>query len=587
MFRRKYINTGIAILYFLIFCLTTYPLIFKIYTHIPGFFSTDESYAILWNAWRIKFSVLNHISLQDINVISYPFGIQLGNNQPISYVWVFINYILAMSTSPVLVYNVQAIINFLLSAFTTYVLVYFLTKDRLTAVFSGIIFGFCPYIFVRSWQQLGETYIWPIPLFLWSLFSLRHNYSLKAKLIFILSVILAAINYAVIYYVFVVVIAFLAYSLCRKDRDRYLGRVVILFLVAGIILMPQFLPVFKTLFFSKQAVSSAWNIYSRPFEDLFMQSARPLSYFLPSVAHPIFGKFTESFVGTKLYGMSFTEHTLYLGWCPLILAFVTFRKWRRNVKAQVKENNYIGFFVLLAIVAWFWSQPPWWNLFGFKLYMPSFFMYKLLPMFRAYCRFGVVVMFAVAVLAGFGLKFILEKYKSQRARIFVVVLSCSLVLFEFWNWPPYKVIDVSNFPAVYSWLREQPKDIVIAEYPLDAGSPNEMYKLYQIKHGKRMINCTIPGTPAHAFAQKIIKLSDPHITPILRRMRVSYILVHHQGYLKTGLFEDREEMKRIPGNNNLRLIKSYPGEECPDSKIMCIKDPGRIDLYEIASREPD
>ena len=49
--------------------------------------------------------------------------------------------------------------------------------------------------------------------------------------------------------------------------------------------------------------------------------------------------------------------------------------------------------------------------------MPSFFMYKILPMFRAYCRFGIVVELAVAVLAGFGLKFFLRDLSHREQKL--------------------------------------------------------------------------------------------------------------------------------------------------------------------------
>ena len=81
--------------------------------------------------------------------------------------------------------------------------------------------------------------------------------------------------------------------------------------------------------------------------------------------------------------------------------------------------------------------------------MPSFFMYKMLPMFRAYCRFGIVVMLAVAVLAGFGLKEIISKLKAQSSKLIVTALLCGLDLFEFWNWPPYMEIEHCKNQAVY------------------------------------------------------------------------------------------------------------------------------------------
>ena len=151
-------------------------------------------------------------------------------------------------------------------------------------------------------------------------------------------------------------------------------------------------------------------------------------------------------------------------------------------------------------------------------------MYKILPMFRAYCRFGIVVMFAVAVLAGFGLYFILERFKSYKIKIAILCLFCGLVLFEFWNWPPYKVIDVSRVPAVYYWLKGQPENFVIAEYPLDTSSPSEKYKFYQITHEKKIINGTIPGTYANKLAESLTRLSDPYTAGVLKWLGVKYAI---------------------------------------------------------------
>jgi hypothetical protein len=337
------------------------------------------------------------------------------------------------------------------------------------------------------------------------------------------------------------------------------------------------------------------NIIRRPFEDLFLQSARPLSYFLPATVHPVFGGFTENFLGSSLYGESLTEHALYLGWIPLVLAFIAYKSWRKRRK-EIKvgtvpfgdspyfmENFYIGFFVWLAIIACLFSQPPWWQIGPLKIFMPSFFMYKLLPMFRAYCRFGILVMLAVSVLAGFGLKFILEKCKTFNLKVSVVTILCGLVIFEFWNWPPYKIIDVSKAPAVYYWLKEESQDVVIAEYPLDVDTANVMYKFYQTKHEKKIINGTMPGTYANNIAHSIIKLSDPHTSGILKWMGVNYVLVHKQDYLNTDLIEEKEELGKVSANHGLKLIRSFPGQECPQNDMVCVQETGPIDVYEVIS----
>ncbi|MCX5705619.1 MAG: hypothetical protein NTZ92_06160 [Candidatus Omnitrophica bacterium] len=571
-----------TVIFFGLILITTYPLVLKIKTCMPGFFSTDESFIIVWNAWRIKFAFLNHLSMVNTDYIAYPFGIAIYSNHLVSYVWFFINHALALLTTPVMTYNLQVILCIFLSAFFTYLLVYRLTKNYRIAIFSGIIFGFCPYIFVRSWQHLGEMYVWPMPLLLWSLLRLKESLRLVNKSLYVLSLVLAAINYAVMYYcILILFIFFICLVFKWRQNKKYITNILFLSAVAAIFLLPQFWSVFENIFAPQQRASSAWNVYKRPFDDIFMQSAKPLSYILPPVAHPIFGKFTEQFVGGDLYGASFTEHTLYLGFLPLILAFLAFRK--RKMLTEDSDRFYFNFFFLLAVGAWLFSQPPWWQIGPVKLYMPSFFMHKILPMFRAYCRFGVVLMFAVAVLAGFGLKYAIGRLRTQIAKTLATVLFCAIVLFEFWTWPPYKVINVIDCPAVYSWLKEQPKEIIIAEYPLDAYSPNEMYKLYQVKHEKKMINGTLPETRANKFAQGLVKLSDPRTAGILRSMKVKYVLVHVDGYLNTELKEDADELKKIPSSSGLKLVKSFPAQECTNDKIMCIYNKGAIDLYEVVA----
>ncbi|MCX5694956.1 MAG: hypothetical protein NT014_07585 [Candidatus Omnitrophica bacterium] len=488
----------VAALFICLIILETFPLVFNLNRYIPGFFSTDESFAPLWESWRLGYSFHHQLSLRSTNLVAYPFGVNLYPSGYISYLWFGLNFLLGLLVQPALAYNIQVLANIFLSGIFSYFLVYYITSIRLSAIFSGIIFAFCPYQSVRSWQHLGLTFNQWIPLVIFLAIRLKNNDSKKNQLFFLLSLfLLFSFDWSVIFLTMAALFSFLIYYMVLYNwrakffRNRqglakldfaYLRKVFFIGLAAFLIFLPQFLPAIKgRLSLSKSTPASVFSLVRRPFEDLFSQSARPLSYFLPASVHPVFGKFTENFIGTSLYGESLTEHTLYLGWVPLILAFVAFGIWRKKRKLSAiryqlsAENFYIDFFIFLALGAWFFSQPPWWQIGTFKIYMPSFFIYKIIPMFRAYCRFGIVVMLAVAVLAGFGLKIILEGFKTRKTRIAITVLFCSLALFEFWNWPPYKVIDVSRAPGVYYWLKRQPADTVIAEYPLDLNGSNELH----------------------------------------------------------------------------------------------------------------
>lgn len=581
-------SCGVVIACIALVSIVTFPLPFCATTHIPGFYSSDEPYAALWNFWWLKHAFQENISPESCDLVAAPFG--LGNCKSGYPFWNFINAWLSILTSNVAAYSVEVLFSFFASWLTMYYLMRYVSGSSLAAFFSACVFAFCPYHFSRSWQHLGLAQIQWMPLYILSLLKLRERASLRNLGMGVVAIFLVfsfELHYA--YFMFIATAVFVFYSLAYfrrfdKAEARFWGFTLVT-LVAGVLFaLPALSGLdLKQLFFAKKSLQPAvWGIV-RPFENLFAQSARPLSYLLPSHAHPFFGRLTEVFLGNFIYGESMTEHTLYLGWIPLVLACIALKR-RRGIRESAwgpPKNFYIGFFAVLGITAWLFSQPPWWQVGPVKLYMPSFFMYKVLPMFRAYCRFGIVVMLAVAVLAGFGLLFFLERFRTRGAKAAAALLLCAGVLFEFWNYPPYKVIDVSRVPAAYSWLAAQPGDLTIAEYPLDLEGPNEVYKFYQTKHMKKIINGTIPHTPAHAFSETIVRLSEAHTAAALKRMGVRYVLVHKEAYLKTELSADSEELQNIPRNPGLKLIGSFVAEECPREGVLCLQKTGEIEVYEV------
>lgn len=594
--------TTAAIVFILLLIIFFTPLLVNFNSVIPHFESTDEPFGALWDFWRLEYSLNNKTSLLNSNLISYPFGVNFSEN--ISYVWMGINAILSYFASPVAAYNTQIIVNFFLVALFAYFLVFHLTGSQESAIFSGIIFSFCPYHFVRAWQHLSATYIQWIPLCLLSIILLRKRLSLRFSLLFLLSVtLMVPFDAYIIFMTFIALGTYLVYVLLYGWKEKIkIGNSLVkikfvdvikisaLSLATFVIVSLQNFRFIWNIFSPDKMPASGYNPFHRPFDDLFVQSARPLSYFLPSTTHPIFGKFTRCFVGSNLWGVSYTEHQLYLGWVPLLLAFLAFRRWKR-MRPQVacgsselkRDNFYIGFFLILMIVAWLFSQPPWWQIGSFRIFMPAFFIYKIFPMIRAYCRFGIVVMLAVAVLAGYGLRYILEKFKTIKSRVLITSVVCFLVLFEFWNCPSDKIIDVSKSPAVYYWLKKEAGEFAIAEYPLDIDLTNDLYRFYQTFHQHPIINGTIPGTYPNKVARSMVKLSDRRTASVLKWLGVKYVLVHRQYYLDTEILDQVEELKRIPKNPGLKFIKSFPAESCP-SGLKCIKKSGPIDVYEVIAK---
>ncbi|MFA5357160.1 MAG: hypothetical protein WC301_07180, partial [Candidatus Omnitrophota bacterium] len=329
---------AVTIVLIIITIAMTFPLILRMNTCIPAFFSTDETFGTLWDYWRIKSSIKDGLSMNFTDLIAYPYGFDMHKTGTFYYLHESIRSILAHTVTPAFAYNIQIIVNFILAGLFVYLLSFYMTGVRSASLFSALIFAFSPYQFVRGWQHLSLTYTEFIPLCLLAFIILKERDSRRNILFAVVSILLLfSFDYSIMYATVIAVAAFIVYALCYGWKKKvsgeinfftedlpYIKGIAIVTLVTLVILLPQLRSVFSNMLVTPDNSSFVSRTYVKNFNDLFAQSARPLSYFLPAIVHPFFGGFTEQFIGSSLYGVSLTEHTLYLGWMPLILAFVAF-----------------------------------------------------------------------------------------------------------------------------------------------------------------------------------------------------------------------------------------------------------------------
>ena len=420
----------VLFLYLLFSIIFTYPLIFKMRTGLYGpFFNTDIRGAV-WTLWWTKYAFLHHLNYNLCPFVCAPCGLDLTNHVTFWITFGFSRGMLLLA-SPILFLNIATLIGFILSGILTYSLVSRLTQSTIAGIISGFIFAFSPYHLNKIMEFTFNFYGTWFVLFVITLLNLKENLCLK-------NVLLAAVAYAVLldvnaYYgvggaIFTLGLLIFCFSFSWKKKFVLLLKpnksieikqkifhglrlplaLASLFVLAFLIELPSLIPLIKKLIFMETTLIQKESIgLLRSFNYLFAQSARPLSYLLPASTHPFFGPLTKKMFGSIFYGRGSIEQTLYLGWIPLILAYAAFRRWKykRSYVNQYpdylssKDNFYIGFFIFSAWLAFFFSMPPYVDLGIFKFYFPSFFIYKILPMFRAYARFGMIVMFCVSILA--------------------------------------------------------------------------------------------------------------------------------------------------------------------------------------------
>lgn len=181
------------------------------------------------------------------------------------------------------------------------------------------------------------------------------------------------------------------------------------------------------------------------------RSARPLDFLLPSVDHPFFGSFIKNFRGTYI-SPTYNVMGIFIGYTPLLLASYGTVKWLKE-----KGNDYIlnfstALFITIAITALILSCPPFIKIGDLRIYMPSYLMYLVAPMLKSVARYSVVIMCAVSVLAGIGLKYILNKKANWKKKVLVFSIFISLIVFEFQNSNTFYASRSFKIPNLYNWL---------------------------------------------------------------------------------------------------------------------------------------
>lgn len=376
----------------------------------------------------------------------------------------------------------------------------------------------------------------------------------------------------------------------RQDQGskmHFFRVILVAILLFSFFVLPFTHSFIREVFFVPASLTRA--TFVRPLQDLFSNAARPLSYLLPSQGSLVFGSYTKKFIGSHFYGWSGTEHALYLGYSVLILSFLALREWRRKNRRQVRKwesgqvsrrqrlsgyqvirssgegknrspitdyrsQKAVSFFFFAAIVALLFSHAPYGNLGNFRIFFPSYFMYKFLPMVRVYARFGILVMLCLSVLAGFGLKSLLAGKTRTRKRA-LLSLMILLLFIEFMPSLPAPTFDATVLPPEYKWLSEQPGDFIIVEYPLET---EQEYLFYQRIHQKRLVNGAPPGTYADQVKKEIINIANPKTPGILAYLGVKYVLLHPDKYLMSEDVEIIGELPNLEKRAGLRALK-VPG----------------------------
>ncbi len=482
----------------------------------------------MWNTWWFRYTLfdLGQNPLTSTYTF-YPLGISLA-----FYTYNLFNAIISLPLQPFLplpaISNLIFLFATVFSGYGTFLLVNHLlhahqhasrnthraTRIMVLASFlAGLIYAFGSFRMIYA--AIGHYNLWSttwIPFY--ALYLIRtvgetrlRNAALAA--IFLFFALLCDLQFGVFLGLLTLVVV--AFALLGRDRRAVAGgasglfkRLVVLALVTIILSLPILLPVLRETFGGYEL--AGWGDAEKLSVDL-------VGLVTPTALHPLGGDWTETLQQTREGTSRFRDvNTLFLGWAGLALALIGAALYWRQLKV------WIASFVVFAVL----SLGPMlqingrstFDLDGLLVNVPlPFILLHYVPLVKANRvpnRFGVLVMLALAVLAGFGAYWLLRKVAGSRrpaASVFAsigVVLLAGLLLFDHWS-VPLPLTD-ARIPPAFEQVAQDEGDFAILQLPMGwrngfgvQGAESTQTQYYQSYHGKRLLSGNISRNPPFKF----------------------------------------------------------------------------------------
>ena len=443
--------------------------------------------------------------------------------------------------SAITAHNVVVLLGFVLTATSTYYLVGFLTCDRGAAAVSAICFTFTPFVFAHtSHIQLLMTAGLPLSMLMFHRLiedvSPGRGAALGAAMV-------ATALLCGYYGVFAILMIGYSVVIVAATRRWWLNRKYWVSLAVGaavalVLITPVFLP-----YLSLQRETG----FERSLSDARPFSANWSDYLASaSNAHAWMLGYLPQWIDVSFPGFIASVFALAGAW----------------IAYKRRRNELLAIYGGIAVLACWASFGPAGGLYSV--------LYGAVPLFtwlRAPSRFGIVVVFAIAVLAGVGVSAFLSRVANRRLIAVLVAIVAVVELRVSFVWR-----DVPPFDPVYHTLAAQPPGPVIelpfyylrSMFPLHAA-----YMLSSTTHWMPIVNGYSDFFPQD-FRNNVLTLAPFPTVPAMKLLepgRVRYAVFHMGGYnndnrrdVEARLMELNQYFRPLYVSDQTRLyeIVGYP-----------------------------
>jgi hypothetical protein len=359
--------------------------------------------------------------------------------------------LLARLSGGVAAFNWLVLLSFPLSAATAYLLARQLTLSPPGATLAAMAYAFSPFHLAHAAYHPHIAQVQWMPLYFLALWRcLEHPSPVAAGLLGAAAIAVALSNfYAGLIAAVITPVAVAAYwPIMRRADARAMRRLGIT--VGSLALIAAC--GFAYASYAARAALVDPGAFAFPRADLFRYSAKWWSYLVPPVEHPLLGATARRVWDAVGVRDGLLEQQVSLGWGIVALGVIAVFWW--SVSAQAPDaRSRVPVLVIVAMAALVCSLSPERTIGAFTFVRPSALLYNVVPMFRSYARFGVVVQLMAALLAGIGVDY-LRRAGTRRAQIACFVL-VALAAAEYAVAPPALWRDVLPTTA-HRWVAQQP-----------------------------------------------------------------------------------------------------------------------------------
>jgi hypothetical protein len=389
---------------------------------------------------------------------------------------------IARTTGAVAAYDWLVLLSFPLSAAAAYLLARHCALSPGAALFAALLFAFSPFHLAHAayHPHIAQTH-W-LPLYLLALWRCMDEATWIAAAVLAVAAAAAALSnfYGGLIAAVITPIAVVAYWRWRARFGphawRHLRSTVAA--LAGLACAGMTWIWSQAPFLIRDRAAFAF-----PREELFIYSAKWWSYLVPPVGHPMLGGLARRIWSDARVTDGLLEQQVSLGWGVVALAVVAIVVWlttilQRRAKRSAADGgrrpsgprvvDAVPVFVIVAAAAVVCSLSPETTLFGVTIARPSSLLYPVVPMFRSYARFGVVVQLMAGLLAGIGAAHLFAA-GARSSRLLAMAL-VTLTIVEYGVRPSALWRDVLP-TAAHRWVMQQTAALRVFDCePLTAAS---------------------------------------------------------------------------------------------------------------------